>query len=253
MTTSEMPETTTEEIIRKMAYCDIDAKKSDDAYEFAKKEGLRLRDKLIAILEAPVVVPPPPPPTTEILTPTLVQNMILEEGIWKSQPGWQSDIAALHFYKPEIKYGSIVTVTFQRKSSYPWPGNIKVFRVWKDKPGNYPNWYVGHPANSSDLFYVEKLAPVTGVNRFYLTLPPCDGQWHNETWIWKVNSNVEARDGELRIVRDGNPILSKVGVQFDDALYPGVANYIVIQDDPSSQTFPADAYTWVKDINISVS
>jgi hypothetical protein len=207
--------------------------------------------KEMAPLEPPTPPPPLPPP---LLVPNKVNNMELVGDEWHSKPGWESTIADIEFLIPGIKHGSLVTVTFKRKGNVVYSGNMnmKVFRVWKDKTGAYPNSYLGRQVDGSWVWYTEKLPPVTNVNRFYCKFPSYTEEWREETWQWRVNSSVGSKDGELVIAIEGKPILLVSGVQFDDAASPGVANVICVEDDISNGVLPTGSWVSYRDIQITV-
>jgi hypothetical protein len=202
----------------------------------------------------PAPEPTPEPVPTE-LRPDVIENMVWDsaQGAYVSQDIWRSTCAALHFLRPEITYGKLVTISFKRRANYPLSGNIKLFRVWKDAPGSYPNWYAGLQTTGAMMLYTEKLNPVTGVSRFYFTYPPHTGEWREEHWMWLLPSGIGRPDGEISIRVAGVNALYKTGWQCDDAANPGVPNLICIQSDPSNMTLPEGSTEAYKDIQITVT
>jgi hypothetical protein len=195
--------------------------------------------------------------------PTSVLNMENINGVWKSA-NWlnlrpaTNHMAGIRFWVPEITYGSVVTVKFQRRANYPWEGNLKPFRVWfKRDASGYPNFYAGRQAadaEGSTILYTEKLPAVTGRTRFYFRYPPPTGEWREEIWHWKVNSDVGKADGAIEIKVGGVTILSKTGWQTDDADNRGVPRLISIQEhDSDSPYLPRGSWMEIKDVQITVS
>lgn len=198
-------------------------------------------------------------PADVLALPSTVLNMKMIDGGayrsegWLTLPSGQVKIAALQYNHPEIKYGSKVSVTFKRRGNYPLMGNLKPFRVWDGASGSYPNFYLGRQVDGSYLFYVEKLTPVTGVNRFYVKFPEVTEEWREEKYQWVVNSAMGKADGGIYIEIGGQIILSRDGVQFDGPESPGVSRYISIQENVSNGTLPEGSWTEFKDVVIKVS
>lgn len=204
-------------------------------------------DENTMIADTPVVLPPPmpapvpPAPLADVPTPNDVGNMTKgADGIYRSNPGWEKTIASVHFNLPALGYGQNFRVVVKRKQKYPYTGtlNIKVFRVWKGKVGGYPNWYIGRQVDGSNVLYTEKVIPLTGSSRFYLTYPPPADTWRKETWEWKANSGLGAKDGKLKLTIDDKVIFETQNWQTDSVESPGVPNDVYIQDDVSNAWLP---------------
>lgn len=209
--------------------------------------------------EGPVIAPPPPvqPPLPSVV-PSAILNMRLMENVyesagWLTVPSGQVKIAAVQFNHPEIKYGSKVSVTFKRRGNYPLQGNLKPFRVWAGPSGGYPNFYLGRQVDGSYLFYVEKLTPATGVNRFYIKFPEVTEEWREEKYEWTVNSSTGATDGKIKITIGGQIVLEKYEVQFDGPESPGVSRYISVQENTSNiPNLPAGSFVEFRDVQVDV-
>jgi hypothetical protein len=186
------------------------------------------------------------------MLPDVIENMVWDsaQGAYVSQDIWRSTCAALHFTRADIKYGSIVKVTFQRRANYTLRHNMKIFRVWL---GQYPNWYYATTADNSMTVYTEKLAQITGLTQFYSALPVFDGRWQLEEYLWKAPTGPELNDGWIKITIDGKVLVNRTGWKCDDATYKGIPNRICIQDDPSGFTVPEGSTTAYKDIQITVT
>ena len=73
--------------------------------------------------------------------------------------------------------------------------NVKCFRVWKDERGVKPDLVCGSHKEGAWMVYSEPLNPVTGLTRFYLSIPPVTGEWVKEVWSWRCPSAKGASDG----------------------------------------------------------
>lgn len=208
----------------------------------------------------PVPTPTPTPvPTTGKAVPKETQHYSLVNGVWESQPGWQSDIAALRFDVPNVGYGKTVEVAFERASNYdPTNRNVKIFRIWSNGL-NYCNFYIGKPPVGGWMLYTEPLDPYAGDKavRFYFDIPKPTGQFRKEVVSWKIPSGVGKSDGWFKYTIDGNTIVSTSAFQLNSSAYPGIPNTLFIQDDYSPNggdagAFPSSAFVKVKD-NVTIT
>lgn len=205
----------------------------------------------------------------DLITPNQLQHMTWDEanGGYVSTPGWESDIAALRFRLPNVRYGSKVRVSFTRTGIFPRTGNIKFLRCWNDLSGvKYPNFYVGQPDAGKLFVYTELLTPFDSkTNHPYLdplAFPFGDGVPHNEVYSWTYPSAFGLKDGRFTIVVDGKVALDCLTWQCEGPgtgpdgkamVCQGLPFDLFIQTDPSNQVFPAGSYVKIKGVDISIT
>lgn len=217
--------------------------------------------------EPPVVIPDVIVPPSGVLThPTAVQNMYeATPGEWRTRADFPAlGVATWQLDLGDIPHGTTVRVALKRKTNivYGSKYNHKPLRVWpKRQIGGYPNLVAGTQVDGSMVvFYHEKLAGIKGVDKFYVKWPAPTGDWVEEVWMWRSGSAVGKADGMAFLSVGGKVLVDAKGYQTDNSTYPGVANYLCIQDvcspqagNVNRQKLPADAFTSYKDIRVTVT
>jgi len=190
---------------------------------------------------------------SRILRAIFVQNMVGENGIYYSTPQWINSAAALHFRADNVTYGQKFRVSLRRLVTYGNMGNWKWLRVWNGQPGNPHNWYIGQPYEEWVIHYTEPL-PVNPSTRITLTSYPFPsaGIWRKEVFEWQAPSACGIADGKLKITIDDTWVAQFEYRQMDSPEFPGVPNYICIQDDPSNFSPPAGSEVRYKDVIVEL-
>lgn len=173
-------------------------------------------------------------------------------GVYETTSGWQSGAAVLQYHLQNVKYGSIVEVEFDRAISIPegYKGNTKTYRAWAGKiggTGTY-NFYIGTPDGSWKFVWVEY---ITNAIRYTLDLPPTDGNYHREKYIFTYPTATGKTDGKIEHWIDGE--LIRTGTPWKlDGPNSSLENIHCIQLDTPGWNPTTNSYMRVKNVSVKV-
>jgi hypothetical protein len=204
-------------------------------------------------VEPPIEPPPVEQPPTTGNEPTRLERMVKVGSEYHTEPGWQSGAAVVH-YTINPNYGDVVEVSFERAIHMPGgiAGNTKTYRAWHNSPGGQgnQNFYFGTPDGSWKFVWVEY---VSGAIRHSTPMPPTDGQFHLEKYVFTMPSGPGKTDGKLSYSIDGVQVANGTSWKLDDTDKPGLQRYHCIQLDTPSWNPPTESWMKIRNVSFRVN